>query len=97
MGGFFGVAGKLDCIGDLFYGTDYHSHLGTKYGGMAVLDASGELKMRSHGISNAQFRTRFDSEIDALSGETGIGCIQASLEGNTHVPHTTSFESLLPS
>ena len=75
MGGFFGVAGKLDCIGDLFYGTDYHSHLGTKYGGMAVLDASGELKMRSHGIANAQFRTRFDSEIEDLSGETGIGCI----------------------
>ena len=75
MGGFFGVAGKLDCIGDLFYGTDYHSHLGTRYGGMAVLDRAGNMACRSHSIANSQFRTQFDQEIDDLPGETGIGCI----------------------
>ncbi len=75
MGGFFGVAGKNNCIGDLFYGTDYHSHLGTKFGGMAVMDDSGNIHKRSHSIANAQFRSRFDDEIDGFKGNVGIGCI----------------------
>ncbi len=75
MGGFFGVAGKNNCIGDLFYGTDYHSHLGTKFGGMAVMNDSGNIHRRSHSISNAQFRSRFDDEIDGFKGNVGIGCI----------------------
>ena len=75
MGGFFGVASKTNCIIDLFYGTDYHSHLGTKFGGMAVIEQSGNIFRRSHSIANAQFRSRFDDEIDSFHGNIGIGCI----------------------
>ena len=75
MGGFFGVASKNNCIGDLFYGTDYHSHLGTKFGGMAVMESSGIIFKRSHSIANAQFRSRFDDEIALFNGNIGIGCI----------------------
>ncbi len=75
MGGFFGVASKLDCVGDLFYGTDYHSHLGTKYGGLAVFNPDGHILARAHSIANAQFRTKFDHEINEFAGEVGIGCI----------------------
>lgn len=75
MGGFFGVAGKNSCIGDLFYGTDYHSHLGTKFGGMAVVDADNNIFKRSHSIANAQFRSRFDEDIADFKGNVGIGCI----------------------
>ncbi len=75
MGGFFGVAGKMDCVGDLFYGTDYHSHLGTKFGGLAVTGEDGVIFKRAHSISNAQFRSRFDAEIGLFKGNVGIGCI----------------------
>ena len=75
MGGFFGVASKKNCIGDIFYGTDYHSHLGTKFGGMAVVDADNNIFKRSHSIANAQFRSRFDEDIADFKGNVGIGCI----------------------
>ncbi|MBS3733845.1 MAG: amidophosphoribosyltransferase [Phycisphaerae bacterium] len=74
MGGFFGVARKDDCVADLFYGTDYHSHLGTKRGGMASLDG-GEFARVIHDITNAQFRSKFDDDIDQFSGSSGIGVI----------------------
>ncbi|MCP3966036.1 MAG: amidophosphoribosyltransferase [Lentisphaerae bacterium] len=75
MGGFFGVVSKYDCVGDLYYGTDYHSHLGTKRGGLAVTNGSGRIIRRIHDISNAQFRSKFDSDINDFDGNTGIGII----------------------
>ncbi len=75
MGGFFGVASKQDCVSDLFYGIDYHSHLGTKRGGMAVTDVDGRIVRVIHDITNAQFRSKFDDDLDSFSGNTGIGII----------------------
>jgi amidophosphoribosyltransferase len=74
MGGIFGVASRSDCVLDLFYGTDYHSHLGTKRGGLAVLHAKG-FSRYIHNIENAQFRSKFEDDIPRMKGETGIGCI----------------------
>ena len=75
MGGFFGVVSQQDCVCDLFYGTDYHSHLGTRRGGMAVQGESGKFLRRIHDISNAQFRSKFDSDLSGFSGNAGIGVI----------------------
>ncbi|MBE6693589.1 MAG: amidophosphoribosyltransferase [Ruminococcaceae bacterium] len=75
MSGFFGVASKEDCVFDLFYGTDYHSHLGTRRAGLAVYDAQDGFSKAIHNIENAPFRTKFTSEFGALKGNTGIGCI----------------------
>ncbi|MBN1130413.1 MAG: amidophosphoribosyltransferase [Chitinispirillaceae bacterium] len=74
MGGFFGVVSKNDCVQDLFYGTDYHCHLGTRRGGLAVLNPEGFTRT-IHDITNAQFRSKFDSEVTAMSGRKGIGVI----------------------
>lgn len=75
MGGFFGVVSKDDCVGDLFYGTDYHSHLGTKRGGMAFCDRKGRIVKRIHDITNSPFRSKFDDDLDILHGNAGIGII----------------------
>jgi amidophosphoribosyltransferase len=74
MGGFFGVASTQDCVTDLFYGTDYHSHLGTRRGGMAVRGPKGYTRF-IHDISNSQFRTKFEDDIRRMQGRTGIGVI----------------------
>lgn len=74
MGGFFGVASKTDCVFDLFFGTDYHSHLGTKRGGMAVY-ADGAFQRVIHNIENSPFRTKFEGDVDEMHGLCGIGCI----------------------
>ena len=74
MGGFFGVASKQDCVIDLFYGTDYHSHLGTRRGGLAVRNAHG-IDRHIHDISNSQFRTKFEHDVSRMKGNTGIGII----------------------
>jgi amidophosphoribosyltransferase len=74
MGGFFGVVSRGDCVADLFYGTDYHSHLGTKRGGLAVVNSNGFTR-HIHDISNAQFRSKFDVDVRAMSGSKGIGVI----------------------
>ncbi len=74
MGGFFGVASKKSCIDDLFYGTDYHSHLGTKRGGLSVINSNG-FQRRIHNIENTQFRSKFDTVIPHMSGKLGIGVI----------------------
>lgn len=74
MGGFFGVAAKENCIFDLFFGTDYHSHLGTRRAGMAVYGENGFCKS-IHNIEGTPFRTKFDHELDQLDGYMGIGCI----------------------
>ena len=75
MSGFFGVASKEDCVFDLFYGTDYHSHLGTRRAGLAVYDEVNGFDKAIHNIENAPFRTKFTSEFSALKGNLGIGCI----------------------
>src|SRR5512142_2429753 len=74
MGGFFGVVSKNDCVSDLFYGTDYHSHLGTHRGGLAVDDGVGHTRF-IHDISNAQFRSKFEHDVLKLKGSMGIGVI----------------------
>ena len=77
MGGYFGVASKTSCTMDLFFGTDYHSHLGTKSGGMAVYGDNGFQRI-IHNIANTPFRTKFDRDLDELEGYVGIGCISDS-------------------
>ncbi len=74
MGGFFGVASKEDCVFDLFFGIDYHSHLGTRRGGMVVYGKDG-FDRSIHNIENAPFRTKFDKDMQEMSGCLGIGCI----------------------
>ncbi len=74
MSGFFGVVSKTDCVEDLYYGTDYHSHLGTRRAGLAVIKNS-RFNRIIHNIENAQFRSKFDGEIGRLQGTMGIGCI----------------------
>lgn len=74
MGGFFGVASKQDCVFDLFFGIDYHSHLGTRRGGMTVYGENG-FDRSIHNIENAPFRTKFDKDVKEMEGKMGIGCI----------------------
>ncbi len=75
MGGFFGVSSKSDCIEDVFYGTDYHSHLGTQRGGMAALDCEGNFTSYIHDITNAQFRSKFENDLEKMTGCSAIGII----------------------
>ncbi|MBN1308643.1 MAG: amidophosphoribosyltransferase [Chitinispirillaceae bacterium] len=74
MGGFFGVVSHESCVPDLFYGTDYHSHLGTRRGGLAVFNAGGITRF-IHDITNTQFRSKFDDDVQKLAGKSGIGVI----------------------
>ena len=75
MSGFFGVVSKDDCVFDLFFGTDYHSHLGTRRAGMAVYDPESGFSRKIHKIENAPFRTKFANESVTMKGKMGIGCI----------------------
>ncbi|MBE5862654.1 MAG: amidophosphoribosyltransferase [Lachnospiraceae bacterium] len=75
MGGFFGVAAKEDCTFDLFFGTDYHSHLGTRRAGMVVYSKNKGFDRAIHNIENAPFRTKFDHDVNSMEGNLGIGCI----------------------
>ena len=75
MGGFFGVASKEDCVFDLFYGVDYHSHLGTRRAGLAVYHSELGFDRAIHNIENAPFRTKFTKESTSMQGTLGIGCI----------------------
>lgn len=74
MGGFFASALKEDCVFDLFFGTDYHSHLGTRRAGMAVYGKNG-FNRAIHSIENSPFRTKFESDVNEMEGNLGIGCI----------------------
>lgn len=74
MSGFFGVASKEDCVFDLYFGIDYHSHLGTRRGGMVVYGEDG-FDRAIHNIENAPFRTKFDKDMQNMKGYYGIGCI----------------------
>ena len=92
MGGFFGVASKEDCIFDLFYGIDYHSHLGTRRAGMAVYDSERGFDKAIHNIENAPFRTKFYSDYSAMKGNLGIGCISDFEAQPIHIrSHHCSF------
>ena len=76
MGGFFGTVSKASCVTDLFYGTDYNSHLGTKRGGLASYDAEEGMFARSiHNLESTYFRTKFEDELDKFKGNVGIGII----------------------
>ncbi|MDI9505155.1 MAG: amidophosphoribosyltransferase [Clostridiales bacterium] len=75
MGGFFGAVCKRDAIGDVFFGTDYHSHLGTRRGGMAAWDREIGLQREIHNIENSPFRTKFAQVFDEMRGTSAIGCI----------------------
>ncbi len=75
MGGFCGVISREDCVSDLFFGIDYHSHLGTHRGGMAVLEPGGRFRRAIHNIQNAPFRTKFESDVTRFRGNVGIGVI----------------------
>ncbi len=78
MGGYFGIASKCDCIADVFFGVDYHSHLGTKRGGMAAYDSKIGLQRVIHNIENTPFRTKFDHVLSDMCGFSAIGCISDS-------------------
>ncbi len=78
MGGLFGAVSKGDCVFDLFFGTDYHSHLGTRRGGMAVYDREKGFQRSIHNIENSPFRTKFENDITEMTGHSGIGCISDS-------------------
>ncbi len=75
MGGFFGVASRNDCVDDVFFGTDYHSHLGTRRGGITIYSPEKGFQREIHSIENSPFRTKFEHDIEAMSGGSGIGCI----------------------
>ncbi|MBR4888608.1 MAG: amidophosphoribosyltransferase [Clostridia bacterium] len=75
MGGFFGAVSHRDCVLDIFFGVDYHSHLGTHQGGMAVYNEEQGFQRQIHNISNTPFRTKFDNDLQKFSGNSGIACI----------------------
>lgn len=75
MGGFFGITSTKDCLLDVFFGTDYHSHLGTARGGLAAYDPEIGLQRKIHSITNAPFRTKFETIFDEMQGIAAIGCI----------------------
>ena len=78
MGGFFGIVSKQDCMLDVFFGTDYHSHLGTHRAGMAAWDPEIGLQRKIHNIQNAPFRTKFEHVFEEMRGSSAIGCISDS-------------------
>ncbi|MBQ8584947.1 MAG: amidophosphoribosyltransferase, partial [Butyricicoccus sp.] len=75
MGGFFGAISKSDCVLDVFFGVDYHSHLGTRRGGMIIHDDMTGFQRQIHNIENTPFRTKFENDLNKLGGNAGIGCI----------------------
>ena len=75
MGGFFGAISKQDCVLDIFFGVDYHSHLGTRRGGMAIYDRKAGFQRQIHDIENTPFRTKFEKDLSDFHGCAGIGCI----------------------
>ncbi len=78
MGGFFGVASKKDCVLDVYFGVDYHTHLGTRRGGMMIYDEQRGFQRQIHNIESTPFRTKFEKDLDEFQGNYGIGCISSS-------------------
>ena len=91
MGGFFGVISKSDCVEDVFYGTDYHSHLGTKRAGMVFIVPEKGFRRSIHSIENAYFRNKFENELSEFSGNSGLGVISDTdpqpILFNSHLGH----------
>ena len=85
MGGFFGSISKKRCINDLFYGTDYHSHLGTKRAGLVTYDPESGFNRSIHSIERDYFRSKFEDELDIFVGNQGIGVISDT------DPHSANF------
>ena len=75
MGGFFGAVSKRNVVPDVFFGTDYHSHLGTRRAGMAAVGTETGFRRKIHNIENSPFRTKFEKDVDTMKGNIGIGCI----------------------
>ena len=75
MGGFFGAVSKRDCVLDIFFGVDYHSHLGARRGGMVIYDQEAGFKRQIHNIESTPFRTKFENDLNYFHGMSGIGCI----------------------
>ena len=75
MGGFFGTISKKDCVNDLFYGTDYNSHLGTKRAGLVTFDEESGFHRSIHSLERHYFRSRFEDELDGFKGHQGLGVI----------------------
>ena len=75
MGGFFGAVSHQDVTLDIFFGVDYHSHLGTRRGGMIIHDAKDGFQRQIHSIENTPFRTKFEKDLSDFHGCSGIGCI----------------------
>ena len=75
MGGFFGAISKRDVSLDIFFGVDYHSHLGTRRGGMIIYDEADGFQRQIHSIENTPFRTKFEKDLQKFHGTSGIGCI----------------------
>ena len=78
MGGFFGTISKRDCVMDIFFGVDYHSHLGPRSGGVIIYDREAGFQRQIHNIQNTPFRTKFEKDLDNFHGHSGIGCISDS-------------------
>lgn len=78
MGGFFGAVSKRDVVLDIFFGVDYHSHLGTRRGGMIILDEEDGFQRQIHSVENTPFRTKFERDLEKFHGNSGIGCISDS-------------------
>ena len=78
MGGFFGTVSKHDAVADVFFGADYHSHLGTRRGGIAAYDSEIGLQRDIHNIENTPFRTKFDNVFNEMKGKAAIGVISDS-------------------
>ena len=87
MGGFFGVTSQHDCVFDLFFGIDYHSHLGTRRGGMAVYGKDG-FDRAIHNIENAPFRTKFDKDVNDMKGIYGIAVFPIMSRSRLSSAHT---------
>ena len=78
MGGFFGAVSRRDVVLDVFFGTDYHSHLGTRNAGMVIWGRENGFNREIHSIANSPFRTKFEKDLDTFQGTSGIGCISDS-------------------
>ena len=89
MGGFFGTVAQEPCIADLFYGTDYHSHLGAKRAGLTFYDSEKGFQRQIHNIENSPFRTKFDKDVNAMVGNLGMEAYNIIFTG--YFPDTESF------
>ena len=98
MGGFFGTVSKSSCVTDLFYGTDYNSHLGTKRGGLATYSQEKGFIRSIHNLESTYFRSKFEGELDKFKGNAGIGIISDTdaqpIIINSHLAASPSSQSL---